>query len=366
MLQNESELLIPFIETLPVMAKYFLSAGAASSDLLCKLLLKMRPEGAKYISSSPWAGKCLFNDGSLDEGKAQALTHVLHHLCAENGIMYRWNGSMHLRLSAILHLYNFLHQNECHELVSKAMFRCYPLLLTSQSGSEEEAVDQAFLNDSEKYFLSLFRRSPSNFRSFCSSFASTHINNLPDAAIQCIEWHLRSSWKDFRYKLPAVKILDTITAGLDDLFRHFLKRKLDLNSTVRQVEEGQYPTLLRLLDIVITFRYSLLGFGRHDIDHCLWKLLDSWLDITEQQLARFSPMQRDPVLAGHGEEEENSAADDIEHPSVHTAHSEDRPMHADHLRDLVDRIKRALDRYPLELPLPLSPVNSSSSRSTIE
>jgi hypothetical protein len=364
------QLLIPFIETLPVIAKHFLSAGSRSCDLLCKLLLKMRSASAKgnEIQPSPWVKFLIWPN----ESERQALSKVLHQLLnAENG-MDGWEGSARLRLCAIISLYFFFDKEECHASVCKAMFHYYPLLLTSKSGSEEGAVDQpAFLHDSQTYFDRLFMSSssPSTFQSFCSLFNSSHFPNLPEAFLSCIALHVDSA---SRTTMANRNLFDrspvsrpwtmNASVGLDDLFRYFLIHQEGSDSNLANREEERYRTLSRLINIVID---SSACFSKTDCgtpDPCWWKLFYSWLDVMEQQLAKISTAQCDPIPAVHGEEPEegkNSTTDDVGNHSFRI--TENRPIGADHLRELINRVKGALDEYPL--PLPSSSGSSSNSRS---
>jgi hypothetical protein len=385
---------IPFIEVLPMVAEYFLSAGADPCDLLFKMLLKMLCGDVLSLLSSPiyiygsyWDESLIYLSDPHNKDRRQALLDVLHQLLgAENGgdQCCQWEGSISLRLRVIIHLYYCLGEQECHTSVWEAMLCCYPLLVNSWSdGSEDEVPDQEFLNDSQKYFLKLFQESPPTFQEFCSSFTSKHISSLPNAALACIKSQFTTANKMGDMGEGAkgsmeedgvgvgLKItegtgvgLDTdkiipekakyTAAGLDEIFQHFLLSE-DLDSTF-PMGEGQYHTLSNLIALVSN------SLADHTSNPCWWTLSYSWLDLMEQQLAKLSATQYDiqVIHTGHGYVEgHHNTADEIGEHSVRLA-NDTYIIVRERLHELANMVRGVLDQYPLPLP------PSRSSKSTAE
>jgi hypothetical protein len=239
---------------------------------------------------------------------------------------------MWLRLCTILHLYYCLEEKECQAAVCKAMLHCYPLLVTSQSGPEDEAPHQDFLDSTQTYFIKLFENSPSTFQLLCSSFITKQVTSLPNAALECISLHMIG-----RLQGGDSELIKFDAAKLDDLFQHFLLHKEDTDSTLPQVEEGRYCTLSELIDLVV-----LYCLAHYRTDLCWWNLSYSWLNLMEQQLTGLSGTRRNPTLTDHDDGEDcNNTTDKIRtHPNHDTNNS---PINAKQLCKLIDRIKRNLN-----------------------
>jgi hypothetical protein len=278
--------------------------------------------------------------------KRFALVDVLDQLCSAENNPRQWEGTIYLRLHAILHLYFFLESKECQEPVREAMLHYYPLLVTSQSDTEEKTLHQDFFEDSGLYFKHLFGESPSIFQSFCSAFTSREITSLPIAVFHCInsctDMMTNRSQEDLDFTKHAA-------AGLDDLFQHFLLSE-DLDPTSPQVEEGRYHTLTSILYSVGISFYNRPLSADCTPDPNWWKLSYSWLALMEQQLAKFSTIQHLPTLAGHDVGDDHyHTVDGIGNHSVHAANK--HPITKEHLCKLINMMKEVLDQYPLPLPL---------------
>jgi hypothetical protein len=288
------------------------------------------------VHLSPWSGAPSGIAGGNSMVQQAAILHVLNQLLgADNGTNH-WEGSMLLRLHVILQLYDCLDQKECQEPICKAMFHCYPLVVTSQPGLEDKPLYQDFIDLSKEYFNKLFEESPSTFKSFCSSFTAKGLSSLPDAVFDCI-----SGYMDGRTQEDP-ELTKNAAAGLGHLFQHFLACNEDQDSGFYhwQVEEEQYDTLSDLIGLIID---CLAG---QSSDPCWWKLSYSWLSLLEQQLAMFSATKCDPVLTGY-DDNHYYMTDEIGNHSDHTA---DNPStHADLLHQLIIEMEEALERYPLPL-----------------
>jgi hypothetical protein len=342
-----NEPLIPFIETLPAITAHFINAGEGPSLLLFMLLLKMRQVGNannSFISQSPWVEKYISkDDDSFDEDKRQALMDVLHQLLDVNDWENQYSGLICYRLRTIIQLYFFFGGQEFHAPVQTAMYNLYPkLTIATLSYSEDDtAVDQAFLDDSRRYFLELFQDSPSTFESFCMLFISEMVFSLPYAVRRCINLHLGGPWM----QEGDSELSKSTAAGLENFFTYFSIRGDDL--TIPRKEAGSYHTLLWLVGTV-----GFFCLGKHGSDPYWWQLFYSWFDRTEERLTKFSTSDPIPTSGCDiDEEDRNSPTDDISNHSHHTETPEDRRViHADHLHQLIDKMKGALDKHPLPYP----------------
>jgi hypothetical protein len=233
------------------------------------------------IRVSPWNENYIYIRRASERDNRKMLKNVLGQLVQPTNGCYIWEGSVSLRLQAIVELHSVLIDTEREHDEPTYQALLYWFLRLHISRSDPETGDEVLSSMLNDFLLKVMKGSPRAFLVFCSSLTSTRISGPLDTILNCIQDIVAL------LALGGRDASQIVTAGLDGLFRYFLQT--ENAKAVNLPCPSARDNSLHSLSVIINC--ASRGLELSDHEDCWWKISYSWLHLLKKRLVEASEDQ---------------------------------------------------------------------------